>query len=551
MNKLLTTTLACAFSGAALAATEPCLMQIRLRGLHTANDEQWGKTFAALRENRGACDEVWFSTGIGFPKMAWHRDHVKRLQRYAAQLREVGIVPSLQFQATLGHGDDETTLEGADGKTWGGFTGRGGTECLYCNCPRQPAFLAYMREMAEIYATLNLGAVWIDDDLRVAGHAPGAPWSKAGQKWIGCWCPTCLAAFNAETGAKWTREALDKAMRKDSALFDRWEKFSFDSLVEVARVIAEATHRVCPTTMLAYQHGAYRNKSQLAIFKAMADATHLKVGSRAGGGAYFDYDPNSQCIKAFDAAQQRVMLDNADCIGVWCPEIETFPRAFASRTTQGILNECLVNLAIGMNAISLLIMDTRYETDAWYAENLLAPLAAERKLLEDYRALNAGTQVAGLGDRSKAKSWDVYRFALTGVPVVPGVGRAYGTLTADDLKGFKISEQCSSGLLALRHKMDERAGGQMPVVVEDPSVALVIPRVKADGTLRTVMMMNCRIDTQKPVRLRLRGVPHDAAFAEWRAFHNAPTRLPLVRQGSDALVTLPAIAAWNAGYLIF
>ena len=93
------------FALPALAAVEPPLMMMRLRAPHTADDAQWGKTFKVLHENRGACDEVWFSTGIGFPKMAWHEAHVKRLMRYAEQLRSVGIVPSLQFQATLGHDD--------------------------------------------------------------------------------------------------------------------------------------------------------------------------------------------------------------------------------------------------------------------------------------------------------------------------------------------------------------------------------------------------------------------------------------------------------------
>ncbi len=110
---------------AAVGATARPLMMIRLRAPHTADDAQWAKTFKILSENRGACDEVWFSTGIGFPKMAWHEAHVARLARYAEQLRAVGIVPSLQFQATIGHEDNISLLEGVDGKTWGGFTGRG------------------------------------------------------------------------------------------------------------------------------------------------------------------------------------------------------------------------------------------------------------------------------------------------------------------------------------------------------------------------------------------------------------------------------------------
>ena len=99
----------------------PSLFQIRLRAPHTASDAQWAETFRALAENRGACDEVWFSTGIAFPPMAWHREHTARLARYAEQCRAAGIVPSLQFQATLGHGDSfGGTPEEMAGRTWRG-----------------------------------------------------------------------------------------------------------------------------------------------------------------------------------------------------------------------------------------------------------------------------------------------------------------------------------------------------------------------------------------------------------------------------------------------
>ena len=528
------------------AGGEPPLMMMRLRAPHTANDTQWAKTFGILSENRGACDEVWFSTGVGFPKMAWHEAHVKRLVRYAEQLRSVGIEPGLQIQATLGHGDAITAWEGADGKTWGGFTGRGGVECKLCNCPRQPGFIAYMREMAKLYASFKPRSVWIDDDLRIMGHSPASPsWGEDG--WIGCWCQICIAAFNAETGGNWTRETLDAAMAKDVALFDRWEKFSFDSIAAVARAIAEEFHKVSPETRLAYQHGSYRNDSQLAVFRAMHEATGLPVGSRPGGGQLYDYNPNEQMCKAFAALRQRRDLGDPEWIGEWCPEVETCPRAFASRTAQGILNEAFVNLALGMNCLSFLIMDTRAETDEWYGENILAPLAAEKPLLEEYRRHNAGTLPAGFADATKAGSVKLYRFALAGVPVLPGPGKACGTLADADLS-FNIWDMSSSRLIELRRRFDKRSGGKMPVVLETPTVGLVIPRVAADGTLRSVAFVNARIDEQKPAKLRLRGV-QPGAKATWWALRGSPVSLALERNGDDFIATIPALSAWNCGWL--
>ncbi len=540
-KKMLCCAVAAVIAGSAAAGES--LMLMRLRAPHTANDAQWAKTFKALADNRGACDEVWFSTGIGFPKMEWHKEHVARLVRYAEQLRGAGIVPSLQFQATLGHSDRITLQEGADGKTWSGFTGPKGVECRACNCPRQPGFLAYVREMARLYASFKPAWVWIDDDLRIDNHGPAIM-----RESVGCWCPTCLAAFNAETGGKWTREELAARIKKDAALYDAWERFSFAGVAEVARVIAAATHEVSPETRFAYQHGPWRNNAQLAIFKAMHEATGLPVGSRPGGGMYFDQNPNEQPTKAFLMARQMKTLGAPDWIGTWCPEVETCPRAFASRTAQGILVESLASLAYGMNAVSLLILDTRSEEDAWYAENILAPLAAEREVLESYRDWNRDTLPAGLADDSGAHAGELYRYALTGIPVVPGVGNTCGAVTATDVK-INISSQSSKSLLDLRRRADERAGGRLPVLVRDPSVALVVPRVTKDGRLKSVMILNARIDVQRPVTLALRGVPADVTRATWRAFRNRPVALPLRREGGETLVTLPEIAAWNAGWL--
>ncbi|HHU14675.1 MAG: hypothetical protein ACOX7Q_08795 [Kiritimatiellia bacterium] len=530
------------------AAELPPLMMIRLRAPHTADDAQWAKTRTVLVANRGACDEVWFSTGIGVPTLAWHAAHAERLARYAAELRAAGIVPSLQVQATLGHSDELSALEGTPAKTWGGFTGRGGTECRHCNCPRQPDFLAYVREMSRLYASFKPRSVWIDDDLRVAGHAPGSPWGKVKDGWIGCWCPTCLAAFNAEMKTNWTRETLDAAMAKDTKLFDRWEAFSFAGIAAVARAIAEEFHKVSPTTRLAYQHGDYRNDSLLAVFRALHEATGLPVGSRPGGGAYYDQNPNLQMIKAFGAAYTRKQLGNPDWIDTWCPEVETYPRAFASRTAQGIMNEAFVNLALGMNTVSLLIMDTRYETDAWYGECLLAPLAAERSVLEGYRKHNEGSVPVGLKDATTVSKGKLYEFALVGVPVVPGVGKTFGEVTNADLS-FNLSAMSSRQILDLRQRMDTRAGGKLPVIAETPSVGLVIPRMAPDGVLRSVAFINARIDVQPPITLRLRGVAPDKASATWHALRAAPVTVPLVRADGETRATLPPLAAWNCGWL--
>ncbi|MBR0057633.1 MAG: hypothetical protein IJP66_09915, partial [Kiritimatiellae bacterium] len=412
--------------------TSPSLFQIRLRAPHTANDAQWAATFRALSENRRACDEVWFSTGISFPAMDWHREHAARLAKYAGDLRRAGIAPSLQFQATLGHGDAFAgPPEMMAGRTWGGFTGPSGVECKACNCPRQPEFLAYVREVARLYAAAIRPAwLWIDDDLRVNNHRPAAGWDE-----IGCWCETCRKAFlENEDGL----EGLDALAALENpgaspALRAAWKRFSFESIANVARAIAEETFAVSPETRFGYQHGPWPDDSQLAVFRALREAGGGRpVGSRPGGSHYYDLDPSMPVKKAHLSARQRRILGDPPWIDTWLPEIETFPRAFASRTARGILLEAIASLAYGMNGLSALILDTRAETDEWYSENLLAPLAAEREILERYRDACSDTVPAGLAVPPDLPLDGVYSYALAGVPIVPGPGRTLGAMTPRD-----------------------------------------------------------------------------------------------------------------------
>ena len=153
-------------------------------------------------------------------------------------------------------------------------------------------------------------------------------------------------------------------------------------------------------------------------------------------------------------------------------------------------------------------------------------------------------------DATTATAEALYNFALAGVPVIPGPGMSCGEVTNADLVGFNIKRMSSAALLDLRRRLDKRSGGKAPVLVETPSVGLVLPRVASDGAFRSVVLVNARIDSQKPVRIRLRNVPPDVRTATWWALREKPVALPVGRQaGGEAVVIIPAIFAWNCGWL--
>lgn len=81
------------------------LMTMRLRGNETESVDTWRASFKAVAENPGCCDEIWFATVCGVPEIEKHRANAKVLKVAIADCRAKGIVPSLQFQETIGHGD--------------------------------------------------------------------------------------------------------------------------------------------------------------------------------------------------------------------------------------------------------------------------------------------------------------------------------------------------------------------------------------------------------------------------------------------------------------
>ena len=89
----------------------------------------------------------------------------------------------------------------------------------------------------------------------------------------------------------------------------------------------------------------------------------------------------------------------------------------------------------------------------------------------------------------------------------------------------------------------------MPAVLESPFVGLMLPYVgENDGALRSVALLNTRIDMQGPIVLRLRNLA-PGAKAVWHELRRPSMPIEIERTGDISRVTIPAIGAWNGGYL--
>ena len=398
---------------------------IRLRKPQTDSAEVWKRTLAQFAKHRGAVDEVWFSTGICFPKMDEHRANAMRLAAAAENLRKLGVLPSLQVQSTIGHGDAFTRYADNSGITWQTYAAADGAVADSLNCPRAPGFLAYLREMVSLYAAaIKPYSVWIDDDIRIIDHHAGDRQSNSG--W-GCHCDFCIGEFSRREGRAWTRPELVEAMKTDAALEARWRAFAFEGEANLARTIAEAVHASSPATRMCQQQPGRCFPEHRMLYEAHHEATGLPVGMRPGAGAYCDHDARAQIDKAYFLALQIDTIGPLPFIDRICPEIETCPRTFACRTGRGVLLEALEALSQGMNSISALAMDAGYETPEWYGGAVLAPLAGNAAMLKRYvekndGALRCGYGVSGMPEKALQTS------SLPLMPLVDGAASSLARL---------------------------------------------------------------------------------------------------------------------------
>lgn len=518
------------------------LVMLRLRGTATYSDENWEKSYRAIKDSPGCCDEVWFSTGLGFADDETMHERAERIKHGSDQLKQLGIGTSLQIQMTIGHGDQlavgEEHLYSA--LTWTHWIGYSGLVNKFSSCPRDPEFLEYIHRMSQIYAECHPRSVWIDDDLRYGNHQP----STTKESPIGCWCKRCITDFNYFSNSHWTAQTLLKAVENNPAVAEQWESFCTSSLINIARIIAEEFTRISPETTFGLQGSRKTEtvKVQTAILRTLHEVSGKECGYRPGGGSYFD-DVNAapQVIKSMESARFRELMGDHDWITEWCPEIETSPRVYGSRTPQGVLVEGFTALAYGLDKLSLFVMAPERESAEVYSKTMLQPIAEGIPMLRAYARANEGTIPVGLGTEAGCER--LYAFGCTGIPVLPGPGKELGALDDVDLGRPNLTKQTSAQVQQLREAFDS------PVTCCSPFIGLVIPRIDAQGNLRTVGLLNVRIDSQGPVKLRLTGLPEGVRNVSWHEMKGKPVGLRVEREDGSAFVTLPKLGAWNAGFL--
>ncbi|MCQ2380564.1 MAG: hypothetical protein MJ025_06570 [Victivallaceae bacterium] len=382
------------------------LITIRL-SLGETEPDTWKDLFGVFRRNPGLCDEVWFSvTGdnqIDTPDT--HRARSANMAKAAGDLREIGVIPSLHLERTIGYSagipDDNPGFD------WGSYVDADGREAVYVSCPRQGKFHRYLHELGNIYGEWKPGSVWLDDDVRLDHHSPAMAEG-------GCHCDFCIAEFSKLEKKSYSRESLVAAYRLDKKLYNRWYAFQLESIEMMPAALVRGLRERSPQTRFGLQHVV--TKARAGVIKALHKVDGRRVGARPGGGTWFDHDPYMIINKAIKISYLLSGQPGYDMVGRISPEIEDCPRAFCCKTARGRKLESILYLALGGDSLTYLVHGPGIETIQWYEKNTFAPLAKETGDYRAYARCNEGTTASGVGvAKGLFKVWDL-GLPMVGIP---------------------------------------------------------------------------------------------------------------------------------------
>ena len=553
---------------------------------HTPAINDHPDVFAALMESHwryhGACDEFWFCADKGRKTPDGLAAEFAKIAKFRPLCEKAGIRLSYQQGLTLGHGESH------DGKAKPGDqefpedawqVGRDGRRMGFL-CPRAPTTLAYEQEYIKtLVKTASPDSIWLDDDLRLGVCKPE-----------GCFCDRCIAAFNAKTGGNWTRETLVERLFSDTPrepLRAAWIDFNAESLAVYAAKVREAADALGSPCRLAYQavwaDTIYTASSYRSLLEALSGPAHKPVGIRPGAGFYTEAEPRGMVSKCLSVAREaeRLHADGCDFVASICYEQETYPRHVLHKSPGAIMTECALALASGCDSLSLY----------WYAgeapepieeyDRFLKTLKRARPYFERLAASTRRTRLGGVArfvgaasaetpdfDLRNQKDFDL---ACAGIPVtVAESGTKVWYLTDKSRREMTEADEAvlASGAVVgvgdiekyplanrrtkLLDDLDAATNGTFPVRVDACRPLRILPRVRDDGRLDSVTLLNLSIGDTDELKIRVRQPVSPKAFLQ-TAKMDSPIPVACEASGlsNESVITLDNIPGWQIISLFF
>lgn len=278
-----------------------------------------------------------------------HRKTAACMEPILRKIETYGIRSGIDVLCTVGFFKDNPSPE-MDGKYPPYITMSGEKACGRI-CAEVPESRAYIAEQYQIYARLQPGMIYIDDDISA----------------MSCFCPACVKRFAKEYGfmpkEAATREKLVSLLESDDLTLrkqvrDAWIDFNAVRIAELFALIEKSVHEVNPGIPLGFMsHVAGTDGLENEIWaRALRGGTANTLSWRPGGGVYTEFTPNEVLDKANRiSAQIRYLPDYVTRVE---SEIENFPYHSLRKSPGFTAFESLVYLAAGCTGTAFNVCST-------------------------------------------------------------------------------------------------------------------------------------------------------------------------------------------------
>jgi hypothetical protein len=386
--------------GAGIALADPegsnskvdkAFVSFRIGPAQSLSETRYHQLLDLLDKYKAATDDITFFTAQTHPPLPLDvfKDRVKILSLRMKLARERGYRSGINILATIGH--HEENLENSLRGNCTPMTDIDGRVCRGSFCPNDENLRRYVREIYRAAASANPDYVWIDDDVRLAGHMPLN---------LTCFCDNCLAIFEKETGAKYTRESFKKAVNEGPIeeklkLRRAWLQHNRNTIARLFRLIEETAHEIRPALPLGFMTGDrfFEGYDFAAWAKILAGPNHVPVNWRPGGGFYQDLNTAELAGKSHDIGRQVSRLPD-EVLSIQS-EIENFPYQRLKKAANIVVLEASSHIAAGSTGAAFNVLSF-YDEPLDEFEPLVAEIRKARPFL-DLMARSLGrSKIAGI-----------------------------------------------------------------------------------------------------------------------------------------------------------
>ena len=293
---------------------------------------------------KGATDEITFFTSITHPPptLADLRQRVQTFKGRMELARKRGYKAGINVLNTVGHHDEN--MENALKGDYTRMTDIDGNVCNGAFCSNDGRFSEeYIKEIYKATALARPDYIWIDDDVRIAGHGPVR---------YACFCDNCIRIFNETNNTSHSRASLKKAFNEGPIeeklkVRRQWMEHNSNTISTMFELIEKTVHEIDPKIEIGVMTGDrfYEGYDFAKWSNILAGKNNVPVLWRPGGGAYTDLTPMSFIDKAHAIGRQLSVLPPG--ITKLQSEIENFPYQRFRKSASMVAFEAALYIAAG------------------------------------------------------------------------------------------------------------------------------------------------------------------------------------------------------------